>query len=60
MDIFFTLAVWVVLVVLIAHGLRLTQLRRQEAEAPAPIALPASHPVTASEPARELVGAGER
>ena len=63
MDIAFTIAVWILLVALVAHGLRLTQRAHAEAAAPPTVApvlppLPA-HPVSSTAPApRELVGAG--
>ena len=70
MDIVFTLAVWVGLLVLVAHGLRLSQLRHDEPVADTPVMAPAParrveaeviafpHPVTAFTPDRTLTGAG--
>jgi hypothetical protein len=62
MDVVFTLAVWIVLLTLVGHGLRLAQLRADEAhaaEVAEPMTLPSVHPVTASAD-RVLAGAGSR
>ena len=59
MDVVFTISVWLVLVTLIAHGLRLAQLDRDEADAQASAVAAVPAPAAASaERARELVGAG--
>ena len=65
MDVFFTLAVWVILVSLIAHGLRLARLARDGVEAAqsAFAGAPSSDPVPASAAGERgrspvLVGAG--
>ena len=63
MDIIFTIAVWIALVGLAVHGLRLTQRTTAEAapveSAPAVAPELPAHPVSSYAPAaRELVGAG--
>lgn len=63
MDIAFTITVWIILVALTVHGLRLTQrvhaAAPPAAQDPAPVAPLPDHPVSSSAPAgRELVGAG--
>ena len=64
MDVFFTISVWVVLVGLVTHGLRLTQRAHDEVVA-AQFAATTAPPAPVPAPARgergrspELVGAG--